>query len=62
MIALDDPTLMRGWWAPEWSGLAPERWPAGNAVLPLRAFAAPSVLEIEASPANMVYAIERRAA
>jgi T5SS/PEP-CTERM-associated repeat protein len=44
-IPLDDPALVRGWWAPETDGVSYWRWTDGAAALPV--LDAPAVLEVE---------------
>ncbi len=55
-VALDDPRLAEGWWAPERDGASIWRWTNGDATLPPM-FAGPAVLEItigDASPYPVV--------
>jgi hypothetical protein len=44
-IALDDPALDVGWWAPEGDGATAWRWTSGRASLPC--LSGPGVLEVE---------------
>ena len=46
VIAMDDPALARGWWAPERDGISLGRWTNGYAELPIQDA---GVLEIEVS-------------
>ena len=45
-IALDHPSLAKGWWAVERDGIALRRWTDGNAALPLPVVGEGSMLEV----------------
>jgi hypothetical protein len=55
-IALDDPSLRRGWWEVEWDGSEPSRWTDGAARLPALDG---GLLTVELA-GTMRYSIERR--
>ena len=50
-IAVDHPSLSRGWWAVEQDGVALHRWTDGEALITLPAFDYPAMLEIMPAPA-----------
>ena len=60
-VPLDHPTLLRGWWAVEHTGIALRRWTNGDAVIPLPASDGPTILEVHVACTGLAYPIERRA-
>jgi autotransporter-associated beta strand protein len=57
-VALDEPALRDGWWAPEWHGSATlRRWTGGNARLPLpRTFDGARLLDVTVA-STLAYAL-----
>lgn len=54
-VPLDHPALARGWWAVEGDNQAMRRWTNGDAVLALPAMSGPTVLDIRADNAGLLY-------
>ena len=59
-IPLDHPSLSQGWWAIERQGRSLSRWTDGDALLPLPAVDACTILEVRASVAGLAYAVSER--
>ncbi len=57
-VPVDHPDLSQGWWAVESSGTAKRRWTDGNAVLPLPDMAGPTMLEVRAGSASLLYPVQ----
>jgi Hint domain-containing protein len=57
-VPVDHPNLSHGWWAVEPDGPTLRRWTDGNAVLPLPAMDGPTMLEVRAGSADLLYPVQ----